>query len=252
MIDEDRLHREIDGLLTAAESSRLQQELSADPEAKARLATLRRLQQALASVPSVEPPKGLVEDVMRSVRARARARAAHPGAWDALRAAFSRRPGLGLSLSFASGLLLAAVGSGLLSTAPSSPGHDADAMGAAMPPARLREIARAPLQGRSLAGEATALEAGGQVLVRVRVLPGEPLDLEVTWSGEAASPLAFEREGEGASSVVLGPGSVEVRGASAGLYTLRWPLGAAPGPVRVHLRRGGDEAVAELHAPGRP
>lgn len=250
MIDDERFHREIDGLLSPAESARLHEELRADPEAKVRYDDLRRLQSALASMPPAEPPPGLVQDVMRAVRARARALAPRPGIGHALRAAFTRRPALGLGLSFATGLLVAAGSIALLSPGSWRPVREADSVGTAMPPERLREIDRAPLRGPGLEGEAISLEADGQVVVRVRVLSASPLELSINWPGGGAEPLGFDRRGP-AASVVLGREALLVLGGGVGTYEVRWDKGALLGAVRIRLRRGDDEAVADLdpHAP---
>ena len=245
MIDDERLHGEIDGLLSPAESARLHEELRVDAEAKGRYDDLRRLQSALSSLPPAEPPPGLAQDVMRAVRARARALAPRPGLGQALRAAFARRPALGLGLSFATGLLLAAASSGLLSPGPWRLGREAETLGTAMPPERLREIDRAALLGPGLEGEAVALEADGQVLVRVRVLSAPPVEISITWPGGGAEPLRFDRRGP-AASVVLGRETLLVQGAGDGTYELRWGKEGVHGAVRIRLRRGGDEAAADL------
>ena len=81
MIDEDLLHRAIDGEATLEETRRLEEALRLDATARERYEELRRLQGAIDSVPRVDPPAGLLQAVMSAVRLRARpgSRAPRPG-----------------------------------------------------------------------------------------------------------------------------------------------------------------------------
>jgi hypothetical protein len=247
MIDEERLHREVDGFSSPVESASLQEELRHDPLARQQLHELRALDQALRSVPLADPPAGLLFEVMREVRARARERstADRSRASGLLAAAFARRPAFGLGLAFAAGLLAAAVSGALLSRAPGRAFPDASVVGTALPSDRLREIGQVALSGPGLRGHARARESGGQMRVQVEVRDGAPLALSLAWAGGAAEPTGFERTGP-AGRVVLGPGTLEVQGAGAGLYEVRFAAGAAPRSVRVRLEKEGREAGADL------
>ena len=109
MIDEDRLHREIDRETTAEESERLRQELEREPEARAQFEQLVHLVRTLESVPAEEPPVGFVAGVMRMVRAKAPASSALARFSESFRRNFLVRPALGFSLTLASGLLMGAI-----------------------------------------------------------------------------------------------------------------------------------------------
>jgi hypothetical protein len=61
------MHTVLDGEATPEESRALEQHLAADPAARAEFDALARLFDALASIPSVVPPAGLVDSVMARI-----------------------------------------------------------------------------------------------------------------------------------------------------------------------------------------
>ena len=73
------INGEVDGVNTPDQSEFLRQELGRNPEARDLLESLRTLERTLSSVPSVDPPTGLKQSIMRSIPARqVRARKPEP------------------------------------------------------------------------------------------------------------------------------------------------------------------------------
>ncbi len=219
MIDHERMHREIDGLHSPAESARLQEELGVEPEAKARYEELRRLQVALASVPPAEPPADLTAHIMRIVRARALPAHRWPRWGEAVRAALARQPVLGFGAALAAGLVLGAFLAGV-----GEPMRLDEKSGGTMLPRSgmdLREVDRAVLAGEGYRGEAVVRATSGLVEVRIRLEGPLPLDLRTTFNPDELEPLGFDLEGAPAGQVVLGPDSLHVLEAGAGDYVLR-------------------------------
>jgi hypothetical protein len=236
--EDEAFHREIDGESEPAESERLREELRRKPEAQARYHELVRLCRSLDAVPAAEPPPGLVESVMRAVRAIAR-RSAPESRLLVLREAFSRRPMLGLGLSFAAGLLLASLLGGLAE--PGRAPRSGEEAATALPSERLasRTLDRAVLEAEGVRGVARVDQTDDRVSVRVRVESGSPLRLVVTWDGRGLRPLAFEQGEATVQAVALGPASLAVEGAGKGEYVLvlqaREP---APSPLGLRLEQG--------------
>ena len=251
MIDEELLHRAIDGEATPEERRRLEEALRLDPAARGRYEELRRLQGAIDSVPRVEPPAGLLQAVMSAIRLRARAgepRATEPRAtaWETLRAAFGRRPGLGLGLAFAAGILLTALASGLTHLGPWPSGGAASATMVSGKRLPGREIHRVSLDGAGVRALAVALSAGDRVLVRIQLEGPGPVDLGVRYAAEEGAPLGFSRRAGTADSVLLGPEGLSVRGAGAGEYELVLSRPPLVDSVEVRLGSGDDVDIGVL------
>ena len=253
MIDEDRLHREIDRETTPEESERLRHELLGQPEARAQYEQLVQLVRTLESVPAAEPPMGLVEAVMRMVRAMALPSSLAARLGESFRQRFLLRPALGLSLTFASGLLVGAILAGIGDLGPlQQSGDDGSAAGTMLAPKALgfREVDRAQLAGPDFHAEASGWVSGDQVEVRVHVEGRPPLELTVTCEGQGLEPVGFERGSGAGGEMRLGPGSFQVVDAAAGDYVLRLavrkPLASQ---VEVALQRGSDRVVKVLRVP---
>jgi hypothetical protein len=258
VIDEGRLHREIDGENTPEESGRLREELQGSPDARARLEGLRRLARDLDAVPRADPPGDLVDDVMRVVRSRALPARRRPGWREAMVAALVRQPALSFGGALAAGMVIGA----LLGGVGDSTRLDDKSGGTMLPAGRiaLPEIDRAVLTGVGLHGEAVLSRAEGQVEFRVRLDGPSPVDLVATFDGHELEPIAFDRNGAGVGEIVLGPDSLRVREAGPGDYVLRFALtrqGAADdcpsgepscpsSGVRVRLERGPVQVVKTL------
>jgi hypothetical protein len=241
MIDEDLLHRVIDGEATLDETRRLDEALRLDPPARERYEDLRRLQGAIDSVPRVDPPAGLLQAVMNVVRLRARAEKPRATTWDALRAAFGRRPGLGFGLAFAAGILLTALASGLAELGPWPRGGAASATMLSGDRLAGREIDRLSFDGGGLRVEAVSASAGDRVFVRIRLEGPGRADLAVGHAGEGV-PLGFARRSGAAESLLLGPEGLSVRGTGAGEYEL--VLSQPTLSESVEIRLGSNGAVA--------
>jgi hypothetical protein len=82
LIDDERLHREIDRELGPQESERLRLDLALQPEARERFGRLARLVRALDAQPAAEPPVDFVQAIMRAVRGSGLAAAAVPPGLD--------------------------------------------------------------------------------------------------------------------------------------------------------------------------
>jgi hypothetical protein len=252
MIDDDAIQREIDGENTPAESARLMEELRQEPEARARYDELLRLSSALDSLPAADPPPGLLESVMRAVRAIARRTAAPPeGPWLILRAAFARRPVLGLGLSFAAGGLFALVLAGL-----SQPGRlpeAREAVGTVLDRERLEsELAsRASLEADAVRAVVRLETAPNRLYVRMTVESGPPLRLAARWNARALRPLGFERGDGPADTVAIGSDYWRIEGAGGGEYVLTLEaLEPAPPALSVRLERGDEVVERELRVAG--
>jgi hypothetical protein len=250
MIDENLLHRVIDGEATREETRRLEEALRLDPTARERYEELKRLQRAIDSVPRVDPPAGLLQAVMNVVRPRARAEKPRATTWEVLRAAFGRRPGLGLGLAFAAGILLTALASGLAELGPWPRGGAASATMLSVERLPGREIHRVSLGEGDLRAMAVSLSAGDRIFVRIQLEGPGRADLAVGYEKEAAAPLGFSRRSGTAESILLVPEGLRVRGAGAGEYELVLPRTPLVESVEVRLARGGEAYVASLRVRG--
>ena len=231
MIDEDLIHREIDGEATPEESRRLREELEQQPEARARYDEMVRLVRTLEAVPAAEPPLGLVAEVMRLVRAKVVPASALSRFFGALRQRLVLRPVLGLSLTFATGLLVGTILAGLGDLGPLHfSGNDGSAAATMLggKDVGLHEIDRASITGNDFRGEASAWASGDQVEVRVHLEGQPPRELTVTCDS----------------------GSLHVDDARPGDYVLKLVVrkGVAS-PVEVALGRGPDRIVTILRVP---
>ena len=250
MIDEDRLHREIDRETTAEESERLRQELKREPEARAQFEQLVHLVRTLESVPAEEPPVGFVAGVMRMVRAKAPASSALARFSESFRRNFLVRPALGFSLTLASGLLMGGILGRIGDLGPLHlGGDDGSAAGTMIAPKGpgFREIDRARFAGQDFHGEASGWAAGDQVEVRVHLEGQAPLDLTVTCDRQELEPVGLERGRGARGEMRLGPGSLQVIDAGPGDYVLRLSArkGTASG-VAVVVSRGPDRVEKTL------
>ena len=255
MIDEDRLHREIDRETTPEESERLRQELERQPEARAQFEQMVQLVRTLQSVPAEEPPVGLVAQVMRMVRAKALPSSLAARLCESFRQRFLLRPALGLSLTFASGLLVGAILVGMGDLGPLHLGGDeGSAAGTMLAPRGLgfREVDRAQLTGEDFHGDASGWASGDQVEVRVHLEGRPPLELTVTSDGQELEAVGFERGRGAVGEMRLGPGSLQVVDAGPGDYVLRLsPRQGVACRVEIALRRGSDRVAKVLSVPER-
>jgi hypothetical protein len=246
MIDprhDDLLEREIDGENSPEESAALRELIARRPEIAARYEQLAKLAQTLERVKRVEPPTGLVDEVLRRIRQR-QAPADRPVTWiDTLRAALRRQPALRYGFAFATGLalgvLVAALG-GRSSPFPRLEG--APLSGTILPDlelARLETLSVARLDFDGVRGEATTKLGVGKVLAEIQLDSGRPLDLELGFDGNMLTPLAFQQTGAG-RDVVLGPHELRFRHSGGGRYALVLAVsGEVPPPLRLKLSANG-------------
>ena len=250
MIDEDRLHREIDGETTPEESERLREELERLPEARARYDQLVRLVRTLESVPAEEPPLGFVAEVMRAIRARALPSSTVARLSASFRQRFLLRPALGLSLTFASGLLVGAILAGMGDPGPLHLGGDlGSAAGTMLAPKGLglHEVDRARLTGKGFHGEASGWASPGQAEVRVHLEGEPPLELTLTFDRRELEPVGLERGRGALGEMRLGPGSLQVVAAGPGDYIVRLTArNTVASRVEVALGRGPDRVAKTL------
>ena len=184
---------------------------------------------------------------MRAVRALASRAAPREGAWASWRAAVARRPALGLGVSFATGVLIAFVLSGV-----SDPGRvpgAGEAAATALPRERLatRAADRTTLEAEGVRAVALVERTGDRVHLRVRVESGAPLSLAATWDARGLHPLGFERAEAPADAVAIRPGSWRIDGATGGEYVLVLEAvgGAAP-VLSLRLERGATVVEKQL------
>jgi hypothetical protein len=249
MIDEELLNRELDGQTTPEESRHLREALRREPEAQARFDELKQLWRALEEMPRPEPPARLLPDVMGAVRAKPRRVEPRERVLAPVRAALSRRPGLGLGLAFAAGMLLSALAVGLSGPWGAGPGGEGVGTMFSWPRPEGREIDRTALRGDGVRAEAVSIVGVGRVLIRVLVDSEGPLDLEVTY-GRSLAPLGFERLRGPADEVVVGPEALKATGVGAGEYALALAVERARGTVGIRLRRGDVVVSGELQVGG--
>ena len=253
MIDDERLHLEVDGLNSPEESQRLREELDRQPEVRARYEQMAQLVRTLASVPAEEPPAGFLQEVMRMVRAKALPSSLAARSWQSFRGRFLLRPALGLSLTFASGLLVGAILAGLGDSRSLHLGRDdGSAAGTMLAPKDLglHEVDRARLTGKDFDGEASGWASGNEIEVRVHVEGQPPLELTVTCDRQELEPMGLERGRGAAGEMRLGPGSLQIVDAGSGDYVLRLAVRkATASELEVALGRGSDRVVKVLRVP---
>jgi hypothetical protein len=243
MMDDEALNREVDGENSPEESAHLRQELGRRPELRARYEQLLGLVRMLKALRPAEPPQELVREIMRAVRAKALLALRRPRFAEAVRAALTRRPALGLGAALAAGLVLGA----FLAGVGDAIRFDEGSGGTMLPASRLgpREIDRAVLAGESFRAEVVVHEAPGWIEVRFRLEGAPPLELSAAFDPEELEPLGFDRRAGSAGRIVLGPGSMQVLEAGAGSYVLRLAVRPPASSAAVRVRLGSGAASVE-------
>lgn len=221
-IEEELLHREIDRATTAEESARVRELTANHPELKARYDDLVRLAHTLGRVGQVEPPPGLVDEVMRTVRGRPRP-IPRPESWlGTLRTAFGRQPVLRYSFTFALGLALGVLVIAVAGRSSLPRAFGTSMSGTILPDGRLdrlETVDRERFALGGLGGEVTTRVGDDRVLAEIRIDSGRAEDVVLEFDGSVFAPLGFERSGaEG--EVALGPHELRLKRAGEGRYVL--------------------------------
>jgi hypothetical protein len=247
--DWELLHREIDGENAPEVSARLHERLAREPELDACYQALLGVGRTLSEVGLVEPPVGILGDVMRRVRPglpTAAPRAGGIAGWVA------RQPGLALAASLAVGVL-----AGVLVSGGGGAGRvqDVSVSGTALTSARLQTlpvIDEAHLEGSGMRASVVAHRKGDVVVAELEIESGSPVDLTVGVSGGSLRPSGFESaDGRAVGPVVLDATGVHARRLPSGRYLLvLQAIGASSSELHIrvespqgildgHLRSGG-------------
>lgn len=246
MIDprhDDLLEREIDGENSPEESAALRELIARRPEIAARYEQLTTLAQTLARVKRVEPPAGLVDEVLRRIRQR-QAPAVRPVTWiDTLQAAFRRQPALRYGFALASGLALGVLVMTLAGRSSSFPKLEGTPLSGTILPdaelARLETLSAERLDLLGVRGEVTTKLGFGKVLAEIQLDSRGTVDLEIGFDGNMLAPLAFQQTGAG-RDILLGPHELRLKHAGSGRYALVLAVsGQVPPPLRLKLSGNG-------------
>ncbi len=169
---DDLMQREIDGATSAADSARLQDILSRDPQARARYEELAALAAALARVTPVPPPPDLKDDIMAALPAGRYPTA--PARW--LPWGLHLRPVVQFGLALALGLALGVAASLLLAGGPAGePGLDAVAGTLLDPAARgFRTVAEADVALPAAGGRARLSRSPAYLAVGLELAADAP------------------------------------------------------------------------------
>lgn len=169
---DELMHDELDGVATPEESSKLQEHLARDAEAKAKFEHLRQLSAMLDRVEMVDPPPDLKAGILRSIRTRAASDPARVGWLDGLAAAFRGRLLFRVGYSFAAGIAVGVIGFAVFSGNFASRSHPgADRFSGTMAPLFRSEAHRKvdslkfDFTGGSVAMETRLTDAGVVLLV---------------------------------------------------------------------------------------
>lgn len=234
----DLIHREIDGEATPDEAAELKRKIAEDPGLRTEHERITTLSRSLAAVGQVEPPAGLVADVMRALRLRGGTR---PGWLETWRAAFVGRPILAPALSLAVGIVVGALAVGLVG-ASRFMARDVSAAGTILPAGRLDsllQVDRQELIADGLRGEAIIQRRDGELLAELRVESQKALQLDWEFDSSLLSPIAFEKETPAEGLVTLEPGHVRITHAGSGKYRLVLGL-RGTGRTSIRLTVAGD------------
>jgi anti-sigma factor RsiW len=214
--DDELIRKEIDGEITPAEREMLDRRMAEQPLLRARHGSVQRLVAALARVGLVNPPAGFAAAVLRAARARDTAGVGWAGA---IRSVFQRRPAFGLALALAAGLVVGAVGVGLIE----APRLDSYAAATALTGQRLQQAPTLDRQRLAIAGveaEASTRRTDVGIEAEVRISAGGPVDLSVEFDAGHVRAVAVEREPANAGTVTIDANELRVSGAGPGVYRL--------------------------------
>ncbi len=175
---DDLMQREIDGATSAADSARLQDILSRDPQARARYEELAALAAALARVTPVPPPPDLKDDIMAALPAGRYPTA--PARW--LPWGLHLRPVVQFGLALALGLALGVAASLLLAGGPAGePGLDAVAGTLLDPAARgFRTVAEADVALPAAGGRARLSRSPAYLAVGLELAADAPATVRLS------------------------------------------------------------------------
>lgn len=247
---EELLQREIDKENTPEDSAALRRLIAVRPDLRESHDALQRLVNELGSLQEVEPPRGLVPDVMQAIRGKATAPRPSVGWSGMLPTALAWRPTFGHAFSLAAGLVAGALAVGWAGSSLFVPLEGPSAVGTILPGGRLaslRVIDRQEISEGSLRGQALTRLADGRLVAEVRIDSGGPVNVTLEFDQAAFSAAGFERDGASLGETVLGGGRLRLLQSEKGQYVLILePTGAARPPIRLRLETPGGFVEREL------
>jgi anti-sigma factor RsiW len=235
------MHDELDGVATPEESSKLQEHLARDPEAKARFEHLRQLSAMLDRVEMVDPPPDLKAGILRSIRTRATSEPARVGWLDRLAAAFGGRPLFRFAYSFAAGVAAGIIGFAVFSgNFASRPQPGADRFSGTMAPL-FRSEAHRKVDSRkfdfaegSVAIETRLTDAGVALVVEAR--SASEIGLRLEFEPADYSVVGLTQSSGIQCRAMIGEGKVILTHSGEGHYVISLARrGQSTSPVRVSI-----------------
>lgn len=250
---DDLMQGEIDGVNSAADSSRLRELLSASPDLEARYVALRNVSDLLGRAERLEPPAGFADGVMSAVRRPAPTRPARPGWRDLLRSVLSPAP----LAACACTLLLGVVVGGLLppDSRLFSGSERAALSGTAVSSGRLAgagTLDRKVLALNGVRGEAVIRNDAGLLVVDLDLDTTRPVDVSLELATTGLSLRSFTRDGLSGGDVVLAEGQLRFSHPAGKVrYGLSFSRGGPAGRT-LRLRVGDGEGWNLSLDRGRP
>lgn len=254
--DQELLQRDVDDETSPEERTALHQRLRADPALRAEHEALLDLRRRLDGVGLVDPPPGLVSDVLRSVRQAVGRGPGSRAAW--LAPLLARRPALALAATLAVGIGAGVLLAGLLG--PGWPAIDESQVAGTIlspGPADPAVVDRVRLEGAGLRAEAVARMASGVAVADLVIEPPRTVEVFVETAGSGLRPRGFEAvDGLAAAGAIVEAGGVYVADAPPGRYRVALAATAAgSGEIRIRLqspdgRVDGTLRLGPVSAPG--
>jgi hypothetical protein len=200
-----QLHASIDGELSEQEQQELEQQLSADPEARRYYQQLQKLDHILSSVPSLQMPDGLHGQIVNQIKLPRPSRLA---SW----LGGGIMPGLlryGLAATAGVVMTLVVVDSARLTTP-----DDLSGMAGTMSRDALQSLYQ-PLDSfrfdqPGARGEVTVGRRGGIYIIEVELDSDGPLDLDLAFSEQGPGLGAFARKSGSLGQLQYAPGGFTI------------------------------------------
>jgi hypothetical protein len=254
----DRLLQEmLDGGATPEEVRRVESLLAASPEGRERRRELEHLFLTLNRTPLVDPPADLRENVLRRIRVLPTPATADAGWLSAARAAFARRPALGIAFPFAAGV---AIGVLALSAwtghlGPGTPGTSLPVSGTMMSPDSASPAAGEHRREWRWGATRVVLEAtrhGETTVARLECHEASGVEILLTFDPSTTSLAALRRTSPAGGAMSLEAGTLTLRLEGNTDDTIEFHQPAAAGvPIHVSIRTPGGTAEDDLPVASR-
>ena len=212
----------LDGALTPAEAERLARSLQSDAEARRQFDALKRVDAALRSLESVNPPPDLRDGVMRQIRfGRAWANASTvqtPGRWRGLwERLWGVRPAFQVGLGFALGMLVLLPLVWSSSRLGVDPGQVAGTLTASgLAPSKLE------IEGPGLSGTLLKGVEGEPLTLDLQLRSQSPVEAVLEFQSPVQALSAIEMDGAGTSVLEYSSRHLTLRHTGDGRYVLKF------------------------------